>query len=308
MNADRPQQSAAHDGLPPLRDVIRRHGLAAKKSLGQNFILDLNLTAKIASRLGRLDGRLVIEVGPGPGGLTRALLDQNARHVIAIERDARCLAALDEIVARWPGRLSVHPADALEVDWLDLIRPHLSAPDEKALIIANLPYGIATRLLVDWLETEPWPPWYDGMALMFQREVAERITALPGTKPYGRLAVLSQWRCFCEIAMTLGPEAFTPPPKVASAVVAFRPRDAPLETGSAQTLGLVSRVLFGQRRKMIRATMKGLLATPELLLHRLGIDPTRRAETLSLEEITTLAAEIYRLKALPGDGDPQSDS
>lgn len=300
MTTDQPQR-LAHDGLPPLRDVIRRHGLAAKKSLGQNFILDLNLTAKIASRLGRLDGRLVIEVGPGPGGLTRALLEQNARRVIAIERDERCLAALDEVAARWSGRLSVHPADALEVDWPELIGPHLTRPDEKALIIANLPYGIATRLLVDWLETEPWPPWFDGMALMFQREVAERITALPETKPYGRLAVLSQWRCVCEIAMTLGPEAFTPPPKVASAVVTFRPREAPLEAGSAKTLGLVSRVLFGQRRKMIRATMKELLATPELLLDRLGIDPTRRAETLSLEEITSLAAEIHRLRNEPGD-------
>jgi 16S rRNA (adenine1518-N6/adenine1519-N6)-dimethyltransferase len=232
MTTDQPQR-LAHDGLPPLRDVIRRHGLAAKKSLGQNFILDLNLTAKIASRLGRLDGRLVIEVGPGPGGLTRALLEQNARRVIAIERDERCLAALDEVAARWPGRLSVHPADALEVDWPELVGPYLTRPNEKALIIANLPYGIATRLLVDWLETEPWPPWFDGMALMFQREV--------------------------------------------------------------------SRVLFGQRRKMIRATMKELLATPELLLDRLGIDPTRRAETMSLEEITSLAAEIHRLRNEPGD-------
>lgn len=250
----------------------------------------------------------MIEVGPGPGGLTRALLEQNARHVIAIERDERCLAALDEIAARWPGRLRVHPADALDIDWPELISPYLARPDEKALIIANLPYGIATRLLVNWLETEPWPPWFDGMALMFQREVAERITALPETKPYGRLAVLSQWRCVCEIAMTLGPEAFTPPPKVASAVVTFRPRETPFDAGSAQTLGLVSRVLFGQRRKMIRATMKELLATPELLLDRLGIDPTRRAETLSLEEITSLAAEIHRLRNAPRDASSQSDS
>ena len=249
-----------------------------------------------------MEGRLVVEVGPGPGGLTRALLGQNARHVIAIERDERCLAALEEVAAQWPGRLTVHSADALDVDCRSLIGPHLSGPEEKAVIIANLPYGIATRLLIDWLEEEPWPPWYDAMALMFQREVADRITAQPGTKPYGRLAVIAQWRCDCEITMTLGPKAFTPPPKVASAVVTFRPRRTPHPAGSAQTLGKVSRVLFGQRRKMLRTTLKGLLAAPELCLDRLGIDPTRRAETLTLEEITSLAAEIHRLGAPLDEG------
>jgi 16S rRNA (adenine1518-N6/adenine1519-N6)-dimethyltransferase len=296
MSPDRPHGNAA-DGLPPLRDVIRYQRLGAKKSLGQNFILDLNLTAKIARILGRLNDRLVVEVGPGPGGLTRAILANHARHVIAIERDERCLKALADISNHWPGRLTVHAADALSVNWLDVLAPHLTAPDEKALIIANLPYGIATRLLIDWLEAEPWPPWYDGMALMFQREVAERISAEPATKPYGRLAIIAQWRCHCEIAMTLGPEAFTPPPKVASAVVTFRPRPTPRPAGSAKTLGKVSRVLFGQRRKMLRATLKALVQAPELLLERLGIDPTRRAETLTLEEITALSTEIHALGA-----------
>lgn len=292
-----PGRGTTGDGLPPLRDVIRHHDLAAKKNLGQNFVLDLNLTAKIASRLGPLENRVVVEVGPGPGGLTRALLAQNARHVVAIERDERCLAALASVSEHWPGRLTVHADDALSVNWRNLVQPHLKTPEEKALVIANLPYGIATRLLIDWLETEPWPPWFDGMALMFQREVAERITAAPSTKPYGRLAVISQWRCTCEIAMTLGPEAFTPPPKVASAVVTFRPRTTLLPAGNVKTLGNVSRVLFGQRRKMLRATLKALVTAPELLLDRLSIDPTRRAETLSLEEITALAKEIHALGA-----------
>jgi 16S rRNA (adenine1518-N6/adenine1519-N6)-dimethyltransferase len=286
----------AADGLPPLREVIRRHGLQAKKSLGQNFILDLNLTATIASQLGRLDDRLVVEIGPGPGGLTRALLAQGARHVLAIERDDRCIAALEEVSAHWPGRLTIVPADALAADWLALVAPHLRGSDEKARIIANLPYGIATRLLTGWLETDPWPPWWDGMALMFQREVAERIVAKPTSKAYGRLAVISQWRAVPEIAMTLGPEVFTPPPKVESAVVTFFPRPAPAPVCNVKTLGEVSRVLFGQRRKMIRATLKALTVAPELLLDRLGLDPTRRAETLTIAEIATLAAEFDRLK------------
>ena len=277
------------DGLPALRDVIDAHGLAAKKNLGQNFILDLNLTAKIAALAGPLDGRLVIEVGPGPGGLTRALLAGGARHVIAIERDERCLPALDDIAAHWPGRLTVHAADALQVDWSAIIEPLRTQPHEKVLIIANLPYGIATKLLVGWLETDPWPPWFDGMALMFQKEVAERIVAPPATKPYGRLAVIAQWRCHCEIAMTLGPEAFTPPPKVASAVVRFRPRAECRPACDVTRLGQVSRTLFGQRRKMLRATLKPLFRDPQTILEQLGIEPTARAETLSIADMANIA-------------------
>jgi 16S rRNA (adenine1518-N6/adenine1519-N6)-dimethyltransferase len=214
---------ASPDGLPPLREVLREHGLAAKKSLGQNFILDLNLTRRIARLAGPLEDRTVVEVGPGPGGLSRALLLEGAQSVIAIERDARCLPALDEIAARYPGRFMVHHADALDADWRKL----LGSATKKAIIVANLPYGIATLLLVGWLETEPWPPWYDRMVLMFQKEVAERIVAKPGSKAYGRLAIISQWRTKPRLVLTLKPEAFTPPPKVASAVVDFAPRPHP---------------------------------------------------------------------------------
>ncbi|MGI9478432.1 MAG: 16S rRNA (adenine(1518)-N(6)/adenine(1519)-N(6))-dimethyltransferase RsmA [Hyphomicrobiaceae bacterium] len=284
------------DGLPALRDVIDTHGLAAKKNLGQNFILDLNLTTKIAGLAGPLDERLVVEIGPGPGGLTRALLAGGARHVIAIERDERCLPALDDIAAHWPGRLTVHAADALQTDWNAIIEPARTQPREKVIIIANLPYGIATKLLIGWLETEPWPPWYDGMALMFQKEVAERIVAVPATKSYGRLAVIAQWRCHCEIAMTLGPEAFTPPPKVASAIVRFKPRDECLPACDVTKLGQVSRTLFGQRRKMLRATLKPLFRNPETILERLGIEPTARAETLSVADLANIALEMDRSK------------
>lgn len=284
------------DGLPALRDVIQKHGLAAKKNLGQNFILDLNLTAKIASLAGSVQDRLVVEIGPGPGGLTRALLQAGARQVIAVERDERCLPALEEIAAHWPGRLTVHAEDALQVDWPTVLTPARAEPGEKAMLIANLPYGIATKLLVRWLETEPWPPWFDVMALMFQKEVAERIVAEPSTKPYGRLAVISQWRCTCDIAMTLGPEAFSPPPKVASAVVRFEPRQAPTPACDVIALGQVSRVLFGQRRKMLRATLKALFRDPETVLTQLGIDPTARAETLCVEQIGQLALQLDRSK------------
>jgi 16S rRNA (adenine1518-N6/adenine1519-N6)-dimethyltransferase len=287
--------SRAFDGLPPLRDVIERHGLNAKKSLGQNFILDLNLTAKIAGLAGSLKDRLIVEVGPGPGGLTRALLQHGARHVIAIERDDRCLAALAEVADHWPGRLTVHADDALAVDWSAILAPHLRAPDEKALVIANLPYGIATKLLVGWLETEPWPPWFDALALMFQREVADRIVARPSTKPYGRLAVISQWRCACTIAMTLGPEAFSPPPKVASAVVHLVPRTEPRPQCDVVKLGQLTRTLFGQRRKMLRQTMKPVFRNPEAVLAELNIDPTARAETLTVEQFAKIAAVMDQL-------------
>lgn len=284
------------DGLPALRDVIEKHDLTPRKSLGQNFILDLNLTAKIATLAGSIEDRLVVEVGPGPGGLTRALLRAGARHVIAVERDARCLPALEEIATHWPGRLTVHAHDALQIDWPALVGPQLAHANEKALVVANLPYGIATKLLTGWLESEPWPPWYDTMGLMFQKEVAERIVAAPSTKAYGRLAVISQWRCACDIVMQLGPEAFTPPPKVASAVVRFAPRDAPAPKCNVVKLGQVTRALFGQRRKMLRATLRSLFNHPEIILERLGLDPTRRAETLSVEQIAAIAVALDDLQ------------
>lgn len=288
--------AVAFDGLPALRDVIEHHGLAPRKSLGQNFILDLNLTAKIATLAGSVEDRLVVEVGPGPGGLTRALLHAGARHVIAVERDKRCLPALDQIAGHWPGRLTVHADDALRVDWPALIAPHQTHPDEKALIVANLPYGVATKLLTGWLETSSWPPWYEAMGLMFQKEVAERIVAAPSTKAYGRLAVISQWRCACHIVMNLGPEAFTPPPKVASAVVRFVPRRAPAPDCDVVKLGHVTRALFGQRRKMLRATLRSLFNHPEIILERIGLDPTLRAETLSVEQIAAIAVALQDLQ------------
>jgi 16S rRNA (adenine1518-N6/adenine1519-N6)-dimethyltransferase len=277
----------ASDGLPPLREVIRAHGLAAKKSLGQNFILDLNLTRKIARAGGPLTGRTVVEVGPGPGGLTRALLAEGARRVVAVERDDRCLPALAEIAAHYAGRLEVHPGDALDADWPTL----LALPaGEKAAIAANLPYGVATRLLVGWLETEPWPPWFDLMLLMFQREVADRIVAEPGTKPYGRLSVISQWRASVRIAVTLKPEAFTPPPKVASAVVAFVPRQTLDPPCSVITLGRVTAAAFGQRRKMLRQSLRQFTPEPEPLLRAAGLDPESRAEQIPVAGFARLAA------------------
>ena len=283
-------EALADDGLSPLRDVIRRHGLAAKKSLGQNFILDLNLTRKIARIAGPLSGRTIIEVGPGPGGLTRGLLAEGAGRVVAVERDERCLAALAEIGARYPNQLAVTSGDALETDWPELLGPE-SGP---AIIAANLPYGIATKLLIGWLESEPWPPWYDRMVLMFQREVAERIVAETNTKAYGRLAVISQWRCEASIAMTLKPEAFTPPPKVASAIVVLTPRMTPTPNCSVKTLGRVTAAAFGQRRKMLRQSLKPLTPMVELLCEEAGIRPDVRGETVDVEGFARLAAILDR--------------
>lgn len=276
---------ASPDGLPSLRDVIAAHGLNAKKSLGQNFILDLNLTRRIARACGPLQGRTVVEVGPGPGGLTRALLIEGASRVVAVERDERCLPALAEIAARYPGQLRVHSGDALEADW-----PALTADrDGKALIAANLPYGVASLLLAGWLETEPWPPWYDGMVLMFQKEVAERIVAAPGSKAYGRLSVLAQWRSVPRIVFNLKPDAFTPPPKVTSSVVHFVPRETPLPAGSARMISRVTAAAFGQRRKMLRQSLKALTPMPELLLREADIPPEQRAEQLTVDEFARLA-------------------
>lgn len=283
-----PGDIVAADGLPPLREVIRALRLTAKKSLGQNFILDLNLTRRIARVAGALEGRTIVEVGPGPGGLTRALLLEGADRVLAVERDERCLPALAAIAARYPGRLEVLAGDALDVDWPRAV----GAMSGKALIVANLPYAVATKLLVCWLEAEPWPPWYERMALMFQKEVAERIVAAPVTKAYGRLAVISQWRTRPRIALTLKPEAFTPPPKVASAVVEFVPRAVLAPPCSVHVLGKVTAAAFGQRRKMLRTSLKQVVGEPEALLAAVRLSPELRGEQLSVSDFARLAAAL----------------
>ncbi len=283
----------ANDGLPPLRVVIAKHELAAKKSLGQNFILDLNLTRRIARAAGPLEGKTIVEIGPGPGGLTRGLLAEGAERVIAIERDHRCRAALDEVANHYSDRLNIHQADAMAINWSDLLRD----ANTPVRIAANLPYGIATALLVGWLDAEPWPPWYDRMVLMFQREVAERIVAKPGSKAYGRLAVLAQWRTHAHIELTLKPAAFTPPPKVDSAVVVFTPREVMEPPGcTAKALATVTAAAFGQRRKMLRQSLKTLVSMPELLLNEVGISPELRPETLTVAQFADLAATYARLE------------
>ena len=239
------------DDLPPLRDVIRRHELAPKKSLGQNFLLDLNLTSRIARAGGRLDGVTVVEVGPGPGGLTRALLAEGAKRVVAIEKDSRAIAALAEVQARYPGRLDVVEGDALALDMAAL------AGEGPARVVANLPYNVATPLLTGWVAADRWPPWWDSLILMFQREVAERIVAKPGDPAYGRLAVLCGWRCEARMAFDVAPQAFTPPPKVVSTVVRLEPRERPLDC-PVRDLELVTQAAFGQRRKMLRQSLKSL--------------------------------------------------
>ncbi|MEO0379104.1 MAG: 16S rRNA (adenine(1518)-N(6)/adenine(1519)-N(6))-dimethyltransferase RsmA [Pseudomonadota bacterium] len=273
------------DDLPPLRQVIADHGLSARKSLGQNFLLDLNLTAKIARQAGDLSGTDVLEIGPGPGGLTRGLLSEGARKVLAIEKDARCLPALDQIAQRYPGQLQVMEGDALEIDPL----AHLTPPIRVA---ANLPYNVGTELLVRWLTPPEWPPFWQSLTLMFQREVAERIVAAPGSKAYGRLAVLAQWRCNARIAMSLPPEAFTPPPKVSSAVVHLTALPAPKFEADADILSRVVAMAFNQRRKMLRAALKGLGADIEDRLMAAGIKPTERAEQVSIEAFCALARAV----------------
>lgn len=272
----------ALDDLPPLRDVIRRYDLAARKSLGQNFLLDLNLTARIARAAAPLADATIVEIGPGPGGLTRALLALGAKRVIAVERDARAVAALADIAAHYPGRLTIVEGDALAFD----PRPHLTAGPVR--IVANLPYNIATPLLTGWLATEPWPPWFDRMVLMFQREVAERLVATPGSKAYGRLSILTQWRTHPDILFDVSPKAFVPPPKVVSSVVSFVPRPAPLAC-DRRTLERVTEAAFGQRRKMLRQSLKTLGADPAGLLEQAGIAPTARAEEIAVEGFVRLA-------------------
>ena len=265
--------------LPPLREVIARHGLAARKSLGQNFLLDLNLTARIARAAGPLADCTVLEVGPGPGGLTRALLAAGARQVVAIERDDRCVAALADLAAAYPGRLTIVAADALTVDEDRLI----AGP---AKVVANLPYNIATALLLKWLRN---PRRFESYTLMFQKEVAERLAAAPGRKAYGRLSVLTQWLCEVRLLFDVNPRAFTPPPKVTSTVVGLTPRPTPLAPADMAALEAVTAAAFGQRRKMLRAALRGFTADPERLLAAAGIAPTRRAEELTVAEFCALA-------------------
>lgn len=273
----------AFDGLPPLREVLARHDLSARKSLGQNFLLDLNLTQKVARSAGTLAGVTVVEVGPGPGGLTRALLANGAARVIAVERDPRCLPALQEIADHHPGRLEVIEADALSTDFAAL------STGEPVKIVANLPYNIGTQLLLGWLLTEPWPPYFLSLTLMFQKEVAQRIVAAPGSGAYGRLGVLAGWRTAAGLVFDIPPQAFIPPPKVTSSVVHLEPLADPLPC-SAQALGKVTMAAFGQRRKMLRQSLKPLGG--ERLLESCDIDPRRRAETLTIEEFCRLARQV----------------
>lgn len=276
---------SAIDTLPPLREVIATHGLSAKKALGQNFLLDLNLTAKIARAAGDLSGCDVLEVGPGPGGLTRGLLAEGARKVLAVEKDARCLPALDQIAACYPGRLEVINADALALDW----SAHLTPPVK---VVSNLPYNVGTELLIRWLTPPVWPPVWQSLTLMFQREVADRIVATPGSKAYGRLAILAQWRCDARIALTLPPEAFTPPPKVHSAVVHFKALPAPRFPADPAVLERVVAKAFNQRRKMLRAALKGLTPDIEDRIVVAGLTPTDRAEQVSIEGFCALARAV----------------
>lgn len=274
------------DDLPPLREVIRRHELRARKSLGQNFLLDLNLTGRIARAAGPLVGVTVVEIGPGPGGLTRALLAEGAQRVIAVERDERAVAALAEITAHYPGRLDVITGDALAFDARACLRS-----SEQARVVANLPYNIATALLVDWLTIEPWPPWYDRLVLMFQREVAERIVAAPGSKSFSRLSVLAGWRTQARILFDIAPSAFVPPPKVTSSLVEFVPRAEPLPC-DPDALQRVTEAAFGQRRKMLRQSLKSLGRDPLPLLEAAAIEPTARAEEIPVEGFVRLARAL----------------
>ena len=278
---------SAIDDLPPLRQVIADHGLSARKALGQNFLLDLNLTAKIARQAGDLSGCDVLEIGPGPGGLTRGLLAEGARRVLAVEKDARCIPVLAEIEAAYAGRLQVINGDALEINPLE----YLDAP---VRVVANLPYNIGTELLVRWLTPRDWPPFWQSLTLMFQREVAERIVAVPGGKAYGRLAILAQWRCEARIVMSLPPEAFTPPPKISSAVVHLTALPEPKFPADAAVLSRVVATAFNQRRKMLRAALKGMAPDIEDRLIAAGISPTERAEQVPLEGFCALARELAR--------------
>ncbi|MEM7430012.1 MAG: 16S rRNA (adenine(1518)-N(6)/adenine(1519)-N(6))-dimethyltransferase RsmA [Pseudomonadota bacterium] len=274
--------STAPDGLPPLREVIAAHGLSARKSLGQNFLLDLNLTGRIARAAGGLEEHTVVEIGPGPGGLTRALLYEGALKVVAVERDRRCMDALAEIEAHYPGRLEVCEADALETDLAGLV----SGP---AMVVANLPYNISTALLTKWLTVQPWPPWFSSLTLMFQKEVAQRITAGHGSKAYGRLSVLCGATCESRQLFDVHPSAFTPPPKVTSTIVQLVPRERTLLGCHVPTLERITAAAFGQRRKMLRQSLKSLGGPAESLLEAAELLPTMRAEDVPAEGFCRLA-------------------
>ena len=273
------------DDLPPLRDIIVNHGLDAKKSLGQNFLLDLNLTSKIARLAGDISGHDVLEVGPGPGGLTRGLLAAGARRVVALEKDPRCMPALAQISAAYPGRLDVFNADALEFD----MRGQLTGP---VRVVANLPYNVGTELLVRWLTPKDWPPFWSSLTLMFQKEVAERIIAKPGTKAYGRLGILAQWKSTPSVVMELPPEAFTPPPKVRSAVVHLEALAEPRFPAPAGLLSSTVAMAFNQRRKMLRSSLKSATPDIESALRDAGLEPTARAEEISLEGFCALERRL----------------
>ncbi|HWX90026.1 MAG TPA: 16S rRNA (adenine(1518)-N(6)/adenine(1519)-N(6))-dimethyltransferase RsmA [Rhizomicrobium sp.] len=271
------------DKLPPLRDVIAAYGLAPKKSLGQNFLFDLNLTRKIARAAGAQEGGAFYEVGPGPGGLTRALLAEGAGKVIAVERDARCLPALEEIAAAWPGKLEIHAADALKLDEAAILPPGVR-------IAANLPYNVGTALLIKWLTAPQWPPIWASLTLMFQKEVAQRIVAAPSREHYGRLSVLAQWRCTAKILFDVNRGAFVPPPSVTSSIVRLEPRRVPLAPADLTDLEKITAAAFGQRRKMLRQSLKALGG--EILLAKAGIDPTARPEDLKIEQFAALARAL----------------
>lgn len=275
------------DGLPPLREVIRAHDLVARRQLGQNFLLDLNLTAKIARLAGDLSHCDVLEVGPGPGGLTRGLLVEGARRVLAVEKDSRCIPALQEIAAIYPGRLDILNADALDIDAARLLTPPIR-------IVANLPYNVGTELLIRWLTPPAWPPFWQSLTLMFQKEVAERIVAKPRSDHYGRLALLAQWRCDARIVLHLPPEAFTPAPKVHSAVVHLTRLETPRFPADEKLLNRVTTMAFNQRRKMLRSSLKAMGPDIEARLEETGIPPTARAEEISLEKFCALSLALAR--------------
>lgn len=275
--------SAANLG-PPLREVIARHKIAARKGLGQHFLLDLNLTRRIA-RAAEPKGATILEIGPGPGGLTRALIAEGARHIVAVERDRRCIAALGELGAQAPGKLTIVEADARSIDEATLLEPHL----HPIKVVANLPYNIGTHLLVRWLLAEPWPPWYASMTLMMQREVALRLVARPHAKDYGRLSVLAQWRALVKKLFDVSPRAFTPPPTVTSSVVSLTPREMPLADAPRVEFEAVTAAAFGQRRKMLRSSLNTLGVATLPLLAEAGIDPQARAETLDVQAFAALA-------------------
>ena len=273
--------------LPPLKDVISKHQLRAKKSLGQNFLLDLNLTSKIARYAGNLDQFDILEIGPGPGGLTRSLLNEGARKVVAIEKDSRCIEALEEIQATFPGRLKLLQGDALSTNASE----HLADP---VRIIANLPYNIGTELLVRWLTSKTWPSFWQSMTLMFQKEVANRIVASPGSKAYGRLSVMSQWRCDTKIAFNVPATAFTPPPKVESALVHFEALKEPKFPAEVEVLEFVVSKAFNQRRKMLRGALKGYFQNVEEGLVSIGVLPTKRAEDITVQEYCAMSQILIR--------------